>query len=95
MLQAHRHTLPPDLFHSGHAGWLKRFIAAQRPGAYLRVVDEGSIRAGDPIEIVSRPSHDVTIAVAFRAFTTEPDLLPQLIAAGILPDEDKPRSRTP
>src|SRR4051812_33290251 len=38
----------------------KRFAAADRPGAYLRVVREGDIGAGDPIEVVSRPAHGVT-----------------------------------
>ncbi len=69
----------------GEPGWLKRFVQARRPGAYLRVVDEGSIRAGDPIEVVSRPDHDVTVALAFRAFTTEPELLPRLAVAQALP----------
>jgi len=69
----------------GEAGWLKRFIAARRPGAYLRVIDEGSIRAGDSIEVVVRPEHDVTVALAFRAFTTERDLLARLAAATALP----------
>ena len=67
-------------------GWLERFIRARQPGAYLRVVDEGSIRAGDTIEVVSRPEHDVTVALAFRAFTTEPALLPRLAAATTLPE---------
>ena len=68
-------------------GWLKRFIEAGRPGAYLRVIDEGSIRAGDPIEVVFRPEHDVTVALTFRAFTTEPELLPRLAVASALPKE--------
>ncbi|MFN8073898.1 MAG: MOSC domain-containing protein [Kineosporiaceae bacterium] len=70
-------------------GWLKRFVAAARPGAYLRVLQEGSIAAGDPIEIIATPDHDVTVALAFRAFTTEPELLPRLLAADALPEEDK------
>jgi MOSC domain-containing protein YiiM len=69
--------------------WLKRFIAARRPGAYLRVLQEGSISAGDPIKVVSRPEHDVTVTLAFRAFTTEPALMPRLLAAQALPSEDK------
>jgi MOSC domain-containing protein YiiM len=73
----------------GEPGWLKRFIEAGRPGAYLRVIDEGSIRAGDPIEVVSRPEHDVTVALTFRALTTEPELLPRLAVAQALPDEAK------
>lgn len=32
-------------------GWVTRFTAAGRPGAYLRVVHTGSISAGDPIVV--------------------------------------------
>ena len=73
----------------GEPGWLERFIEARQPGAYLRVVNEGSIRAGDDIEVVFRPEHDVTVALAFRAFTAEPELLPRLAVAEALPDEAK------
>ena len=45
--------------------WVKRFHQAGRPGAYLKVLREGTIGAGDPIEIVSRPDHEVTIALMF------------------------------
>jgi MOSC domain-containing protein YiiM len=67
--------------------WLRRFIEARRSGAYLRVINEGIIRAGDPIEVVFRPEHDVTVALTFRAFTTEPELLPRLAVASALPKE--------
>ena len=73
----------------GEPAWLERFIAARAPGAYLRVVDEGSIRVGDDIEVAFRPQHDVTVALAFRAFTTEPELLHRLAVADALPDETK------
>jgi MOSC domain-containing protein YiiM len=66
-------------------GWIKRFTATARPGAYLRVVAPGEIRAGDPVVIESRPDHDVTIGVTFRALTLEPELLPRLLAADALP----------
>jgi MOSC domain-containing protein YiiM len=69
----------------GEAGWIKRFTRAARPGAYLRVVEPGEIRAGDPVEIVQRPDHGVTAAVAFRALTAEPDLLPLLVPIEELP----------
>ena len=75
----------------GEPGWLTTFVRAGRPGAYLRVVDEGSIRAGDRIEVVLRPQHDVTVALAFRAFTTEPELLPRLASATALPAEARAR----
>jgi MOSC domain-containing protein YiiM len=74
-------------------GWVKRFTEAVRPGPYLRVIEEGAIQAGDPIEIVHRPSHQVTVALTFRALTNEPDLLPALLDADALPDEAKERAR--
>ena len=70
-------------------GWLRRFVEARKPGAYRRVVDEGTITAGDQIEVVFRPQHDVTVALAFRAFTTESELLPRLAVAEALPDDAK------
>ena len=66
-------------------GWVKRFTQAARPGAYLRVIQAGEIRAGDPVDIVHRPDHDVSIEVVFRAKTLEPELLPRLLAADALP----------
>jgi MOSC domain-containing protein YiiM len=69
------------------AGWIKRFTLAARPGAYFRVIESGPVQAGDPIEIVSRPDHDVTVSVSFRALTIEPDLLPRLLVADALPRE--------
>ena len=69
------------------AGWIKRFTRAARPGAYFRVIEPGEIRAGDSVEVVHRPEHDVTVAVVFRALTLEPDLLPRLLAADALPGD--------
>jgi len=43
--------------------FLKRFAAARRPGCYFRILEEGDIGAGDPIEVVARPGHDVTIGL--------------------------------
>ena len=40
--------------------WVKRFAAVGRPGPYLRVVQDGVLQAGDAIEVVHRPDHDVT-----------------------------------
>ncbi|MER7675628.1 MOSC domain-containing protein [Streptomyces sp. NPDC096934] len=68
--------------HLGEPGWVKRFTRRAAPGAYLRVIESGEIRAGDPIEVVHRPGHEVTVAVEFRAMTTERELLPGLLAAG-------------
>jgi MOSC domain-containing protein YiiM len=75
------------------AGWIKRFTQAAVPGAYLRVITPGEIRAGDPIEVVHHPDHDVTVALQFRAVTTEPELLPRLLVADALPEEGKALAR--
>ena len=47
--------------------WVKRFHQEGRPGAYLKVLRTGTLGAGDPIEVVSRPDHEVTIGVMFAA----------------------------
>ncbi len=73
----------------GERGWIRRFTQAAKPGAYLRVITPGTIRAGDPIIVISRPDHDVTVATTFRAVTLEPELLPKLLTADALPQEMK------
>ena len=37
------------------------FAAAGRPGAYLAIVREGTIQAGDAVQILARPDHGVTV----------------------------------
>ncbi len=71
----------------GRQGWIRRFTQAAQPGTYLRVIEPGDIQAGDPVEIVDRPDHDVTVAMTFRALTLEADLLPRLLVATALPDD--------
>lgn len=60
--------------------WVKRFTERGVPGAYLRVLQEGTVRVGDDVEVVERRAHDLTVGFAFRALTTQRDLLPQLRA---------------
>jgi MOSC domain-containing protein YiiM len=62
--------------------WVKRFTERGAPGPYLRVITPGLVSGGDPITVVHRPEHDVTIEMMFRALTTEKVLQPQLVAAG-------------
>jgi MOSC domain-containing protein YiiM len=49
-------------------GWIKAFRDAGRPGPYLRVLRPGMIRAGDPIEVLSRPAASVTVAEVMAAY---------------------------
>jgi MOSC domain-containing protein YiiM len=73
--------------------WIKTFTDAGKPGAYLRVISPGTVRAGDAIVIEYRPDHDVTIELVFRARMSEPELLPQLLAAEALSAELKAYAR--
>ncbi|MFD5267130.1 MOSC domain-containing protein [Streptomyces sp. NPDC058335] len=68
--------------HVGEKGWVRRFTRKAATGAYLRVIVPGEIRAGDPIEIVHLPEHEVTARMEFQATTTHRELLPRLLAAG-------------
>ncbi len=72
-----RHDLP-DL--------TRRFARALRPGAYLRIVQEGEIAADDRVEVVWRPDHDVTVALTARAYLFDHDVLPHVLEAPALPD---------
>ncbi|MEV6569385.1 MOSC domain-containing protein [Streptomyces kronopolitis] len=76
----------------GEHGWLKRFTQAAVPGAYLRVIEPGEISAGDAVELVHRPVHEVTIQLMFQALTLRRELLPRLLEAGeALPAEARRR----
>jgi MOSC domain-containing protein YiiM len=59
-------------------GWVRRFAAEARPGAYLRVIHEGELQAGDDLFVVHQPGHGVTISMMFRALTVDRSLLPEL-----------------
>ncbi|MBU7596851.1 MOSC domain-containing protein [Streptomyces sp. P38-E01] len=63
-------------------GWIKRFTHAARPGAYLRVVEPGDVRASDTVRVEHRPTHRVTVNLLFRALLTEQELLPEILEAG-------------
>ena len=48
-------------------GLVKEFTEAGRPGAYLRIIEEGIVGSGDEIVIESRPERAATISDAFAA----------------------------
>ena len=70
----------------GDPRFIKRFAQAGRPGAYLRIIEEGELQAGDEVEIVERPDHDVTLALFVEAYEHDRSLLPRLLEADALPD---------
>ncbi|MFJ1701968.1 MOSC domain-containing protein [Kitasatospora sp. NPDC088346] len=74
-------------------GWVKRFAQGALPGAYLRIVEPGVIRAGDPVTVEHRPDHDVTVELCFRALMTEARLLHRLVDVDALPEEVRELAR--
>ncbi len=50
---------------------IKEFTAANRPGAYLRIIDEAMIERGATIDVVHRPTHGITIGDIFAAKSGE------------------------
>ena len=64
---------------------IRRFTERAWPGAYLRVVQAGDVGAGDPVTVLDRPGHGVTVGEVFRAVNSDPSLLPRLLEAPELP----------
>lgn len=77
-----------------NTAWVRRFAAEGRPGPYLRVVEEGELQAGDPIEVVHRPGHGVSVSHMFRALTTDRHLLPDLLVVDGLVAEARRRAES-
>jgi MOSC domain-containing protein YiiM len=53
---------------------VRLFGEASRPGAYLRILREGELAAGDPIEVLDRPAHGVTVALVSAAILLDDSL---------------------
>jgi MOSC domain-containing protein YiiM len=49
----------------------RRFTEALRPGAYLRILAEGELGAGDEIRVIERPGTDLTVRDVFRIYTRD------------------------
>jgi MOSC domain-containing protein YiiM len=71
----------------GDRGMVRRFAEASRPGAYLRIVAEGELGAGDAVEVRDRPAHGVTIALVSRSILLDETLLATAAAAPALAAE--------
>lgn len=63
--------------------WVQRFTEHGRTGAYLRVIEPGTIHRGDPIAVIDRPSHDVDVVTMFRAERGDADAIARMVAAGL------------
>ncbi len=72
----------------GRDDMIKRFLDSGRTGFYLAVVREGSLTAGDAIELALPTEHDVTVAdvaAAIAGGRADQNLLRRVIAVGALP----------
>lgn len=76
----------------GEDHWVKRFTAHGASGAYLAVAREGTVAAGDVVEVLARPSHGATVGDLFAVLSgdREPARLARLNAAT---DDLVPESR--
>ena len=77
----------------GIDGWIKTFTRGGTPGAYLRVIEPGSVSGGDSVEVVDRPAHGITVGFVYRALLQQPGLLPDVLVADALPDDIKAKAR--
>jgi MOSC domain-containing protein YiiM len=66
---------------------VKMFAQSSRPGAYLRIIQEGEIGAGDEIEVIHRPEHGITIAMVSDAVFKDRSLAERVLAAPQLSEE--------
>jgi MOSC domain-containing protein YiiM len=64
----------------------RRFSAAARWGTYLRIVEEGDVAAGDPVAVLSRPDHSVTVGLIGQIYEEDHSRASELLAAPQLPD---------
>lgn len=67
---------------TGDPDFRHKFIDARLFGAYLRVVEEGEVAAGDPVEIIHRPGHGLTITEAFEIASGPRERAVELLVAG-------------
>lgn len=72
---------------------VKRFVEAGRPGAYLRVLTEGELSAGDPVTVLDRPGHGLTVAETLRAQAGDRELVEKLLSAPELSERLTRRAR--
>ena len=63
------------------------FAAAGRPGAYLRVLTEGDVGAGDEVNVVQRPTHRLTVGEVAEIYHGDRGKCAELLRAPELGEE--------
>ena len=79
----------------GDPKMVKRFAQASRPGAYLRILTEGELAAGDEVEVTHRPEHGVTIALVSDAVLKDRSLAARVLTAPELSHEARAEFEVP
>ena len=67
------------------AGFVREFARVERPGAYLEIVTEGDVAAGEAVQVDSKPAHDLTLEKMFRIYMFERKRLAELLVPGLPP----------
>lgn len=67
----------------GDPSFLRRFALASRPGAYLKIIEEGELGAGDAVVVDTDalPDHGVTVRLISDAILVDDRLIPQVLEA--------------
>ncbi len=72
----------------GERAWVRRFTEHGRTGAYLAVLEPGTIAAGDAVEVLDRPAHGIVVPRVFRAFVGDLDAAREVLDARVLAPVD-------
>jgi MOSC domain-containing protein YiiM len=62
---------------------VRRFARGSRPGAYLRIVEEGELGVGDEVavELATRPRHGVSVRLVADAIAVDHSQVPKVLEA--------------
>jgi MOSC domain-containing protein YiiM len=61
------------------ARFIRTFAHALRPGAYLGIVEEGDVGAGDSVSVTWRPDHNLTLETMSRIYLFEHQHLGEML----------------
>lgn len=75
----------------GDQGFVKRFLDSKRTGFYFKVLKEGEVGAGDPVELISQDPNDVSVRDIVDLYIGEGDaeLMRRAVNVEALPDSWK------
>ncbi|MDZ5662862.1 MOSC domain-containing protein [Nocardioides sp. S-58] len=74
--------------HMAEPRWVRRFSDRGRTGAYLAVREAGVLERDDPIEVVHRPAHGLTVPMFFRAWMGDRELAEVFVSARVLAEAE-------